>query len=210
MTLSMRNLLSPHETDGILHEAYPVLNKIFESAFESLNDFREFETNQKIRPLKPRTLSEMMNRYIEHHSYILLDNHKLITPTNRGGRFWLTINGDLVISLKKLNGSLQPSNIKTRQSKSITHQNNIPIFPDGTCYLTLGYKFNSTQTGFEGIYFVCNDSSGKKIWHYDISHNVVLSPTIPYIHDEEEELSEQLQNLLSIKKLPLQKTNDAS
>src|SRR5690606_36968479 len=106
--LPMRSILSEQETDGILSQVYPELNKIFRSALEEYTEFRRYETSRGIRPPKPRTNSEMMNRYIENYAYKYLGDNSLVTPTEKGGRFWLTINGDLVISLKKLKNNLQP------------------------------------------------------------------------------------------------------
>lgn len=205
----MRNILSETETDNILNEAYPIFNKVFTSAMNALNKFKEDEARKNFSMLEARTISEMMNRYLVHYANDYFQDHDLIRPVKRGGRFWLSVGGDLIISLKKLNKHFQPSNIVTKQSKSVTHQSDIAIFPDGTCYLTLGYIFNSTQTNVEGIYFVCNDSTGKKLWHYDISGSVHIDAIIPFTFEEEEELSQPLQNLLSLKKAPLQKTNDA-
>lgn len=198
-TSKMRVLLSKTEVHSLLGDHYDKIINVFDAAFHRMQQRIEEDLADGLCTPRPRNIAENMNRYLESYARIEFNNDDLLRPIDKGERFWLTIDDNLVFSLKKLDRSFKTKNILTNQSACITNQAQVPIFPDGTCYLVLGYLFNRTRTGYEGIYIVCNDSTGKMLWNYDITQEVRLETVLPLIYEPETNISVQIEELLKLK-----------
>ena len=92
----------------------------------------------------------------------------------KGGVFFVGLEGKVTFRLKKVDSKLKSANIITQQSLSLNCQQTLPVDLFGNTIqkptlVEVGYLTNNTASKFQAIYLICKDTEGEIWWHENIT-----------------------------------------
>lgn len=119
------------------------------------------------RPLKTRTIANLVYDFIEAHAKNNLSGQTGVTLLTLDGLFIAIIQDKLVLRFKKFNSNKMPSNIQTKQTVNYMNQGlDLPNFPDHTS-LIVGYELDGLNTKVKEITVTCPNGDSN-LWSFNL------------------------------------------